>query len=49
MKLREHWHVVQQYSHHVDVAIVIILAGAGIWFVRSRLRRRTTALQELSR
>jgi membrane protein DedA with SNARE-associated domain len=43
MKLREHWHVVQKYSHQVDIVvlagIVIVLA----WFVRNRLRERHAA------
>ncbi len=39
MKLREHWPVVQRYSHQVDVAVVIMLAAAVIWYVRSRTRR----------
>jgi membrane protein DedA with SNARE-associated domain len=38
-KLREHWHVVQKYSHQVDIGIVILLLAGGVWFVRSRWRR----------
>jgi membrane protein DedA with SNARE-associated domain len=40
MKLREHWHLVQQYSHLADIEIVVGLLLAGAWFVRSRLRSR---------
>jgi len=43
MKLREHWHVVQQYSHQADIVIVALLAIVTVWFVRTRLRRRETA------
>ncbi|MFO1497447.1 MAG: DedA family protein [Verrucomicrobiota bacterium] len=39
-KLREHWHVVQKYSHQVDIGIVLLLVLGAVWFVRSRLRRR---------
>jgi membrane protein DedA with SNARE-associated domain len=40
MMLREHWHLVQRYSHQVDVVVVLLLLGGAAWFVRSRLRRR---------
>jgi len=40
MRLREHWHLVQRYSHQADILIVVLLMGGGIWFVRSRLRPR---------
>lgn len=40
MKLREHWHVVQRYSHEADLVIVLLLVAGGIYFVRTRLRRR---------
>ncbi len=43
MKLREHWHVVQKYSHQVDIVIVAALVVGGIWFVRVRLRRLSGA------
>ncbi len=39
MKLREHWHLVQTYSHQADIAVIVLLAIAGGLFVRSRLRR----------
>jgi membrane protein DedA with SNARE-associated domain len=39
MKLRQHWTVVQHYSHQVDIVIVVLLLGAGIWWVKSRLKR----------
>jgi len=38
MKLREHWHIVQRYSHIADLLIVAGLLIAGAWFVRARLR-----------
>jgi membrane protein DedA with SNARE-associated domain len=42
MKLREHWPVVQKYSHEVDLVIVVVLLGGLAWFIRSRLQRRQT-------
>lgn len=37
MRLREHWTMVQKYSHQVDI-VIIVLALIGIaWFLRSRL------------
>jgi membrane protein DedA with SNARE-associated domain len=36
MKLREHWTVVQTYSHQIDIAVVIVLLAGGAWYVRSR-------------
>ena len=43
MKLREHWHVVQTYSHQVDVVVVLALVSGAAWFVRARLGRKQTA------
>lgn len=40
MILREHWHLVQRYSHQVDLVVVLLLCGGGLWFIRSRLARR---------
>ncbi len=39
MKLREHWNVVQKYSHEADIVIVALLLIAGIWYVKSRWNR----------
>ena len=39
IKLREHWHVVQTYSHQVDIVVLAGLAIATAWFVKSRLGR----------
>lgn len=37
MKLREHWPVVQTYSHQIDVVVLIVLlAGLG-FFIKSRI------------
>jgi membrane protein DedA with SNARE-associated domain len=36
MKLREHWPVVQQYSHQIDVVVVILLGVGAGWFFYSR-------------
>lgn len=44
MRLREHWTVVQKYSHQVDIVIVVLaVIGLG-WFVRSRLAARQRKL-----
>ena len=40
MKLREHWHLVQQYSHQVDIVVGLLLLAAIGLFVRSRLKTR---------
>jgi membrane protein DedA with SNARE-associated domain len=40
MKLRDHWTVVQKYSHQADIVIIIGLLIGGIWFVRSRWKTR---------
>lgn len=47
MKLREHWSVVQKYSHEADLVIVAALLIAVIWFIWSRLRRRLQANPKL--
>lgn len=45
MRLREHWTVVQKYSHQVDIVIVVLaVIGLG-WFVRSRLAARKHRLE----
>ena len=41
LKLREHWDVVQQYSHQVDIAVLVILIGVAGWFFYSRRQRAT--------
>ena len=41
MMLREHWNVVQKYSHQVDIVVVVALAAFVVWFVRSRLKRKS--------
>lgn len=38
MKLREHWHLVQDYSHQVDLVVAAPLVVAVLLFVRSRRR-----------
>lgn len=40
MLLREHWRVVQKYSHQVDLAVGLLLLLGAFWFVRSRLPAR---------
>ena len=39
MKLRQHWGVVQTYSHQADIVVVAGLALGLAWFVRGRLAR----------
>jgi membrane protein DedA with SNARE-associated domain len=38
MKLREHWRLVQQYSHQIDVVIGVLLLLGLVWFVSTRVR-----------
>ena len=40
MRLREHWTIVQKYSHQVDIVIIILAIVGIIWFIRSRLAAR---------
>ncbi len=40
LRLREHWPMVQKYSHQVDIAIVILATIGVAWFIRSRLTAR---------
>jgi membrane protein DedA with SNARE-associated domain len=49
MKLREHWTVVQHYSHQVDIAIVIVLVLVVTWFLRSRMGAMMVAMKALTR
>lgn len=37
MKLREHWPLVQEYSHQIDLVVGVILLAGIAWFVKSRL------------
>ena len=41
--LREHWSVVQRYSHIIDVLVVVLLVLAIFWYVYRHLRRRSEA------
>ena len=43
MKLREHWHVMLNYSHQVDIVVVILLLAAVGWFMRSKISRLKTS------
>ena len=36
MKLRDHWPTVQKYSHKIDIAIVVIILLAAVWWVKVR-------------
>jgi membrane protein DedA with SNARE-associated domain len=40
MKLREHWNVVQKYSHQADIVIEALLLIGGSWYVKSRWHNR---------
>lgn len=40
MKLREHWTLVQTYSHQVDIVVVLVLLAGGTWFVKARIGAR---------
>ena len=39
LKLREHWPVVQRYSHQIDIVVVILLAAAAAWWIYTRRAR----------
>lgn len=45
MRLREHWTVVQKYSHQVDIVIVVVVVIGLGWFIRSRLAARKGQLE----
>ena len=36
MRLREHWQVVQQYSHQIDIGIVALMVAGAVWYWRAR-------------
>ncbi len=36
MKLREHWTLVQKYSHQVDIVVVVVMVAGFAWFVKVR-------------
>ncbi|NLP12524.1 DedA family protein [bacterium] len=40
LKLRENWHVVQKYSHQIDIGVVLFLVVLMGWFIHSRLQKR---------
>jgi membrane protein DedA with SNARE-associated domain len=42
MKLREHWTVMQTYSHQIDLVIVALALIVVGWFYRMRMRQRLT-------
>lgn len=49
MVLREHWSVVQTYSHQVDIVVVLALLAGAAWFVRARIgARRRKAMASYS-
>jgi membrane protein DedA with SNARE-associated domain len=41
MKLREHWSLVQTYSHQVDIVVVLLILGGAAWFARARVTSRS--------
>jgi membrane protein DedA with SNARE-associated domain len=40
LELRQNWKTVQQYSHHIDVAVLVIMVGVVGWFFYSRRQQR---------
>jgi membrane protein DedA with SNARE-associated domain len=46
MKLREHWPLVQVYSHQIDLVVGVILLGGVAWFVKSRFSSDKTLEKE---
>ena len=41
--LRNRWHVVQHYSHQIDIVVVVLCGIVAAWFIRSRLKARKSA------
>jgi membrane protein DedA with SNARE-associated domain len=41
MVLREHWHLVQKYSHQLDILVVVIILVGVAWFLRARWLRKS--------
>ena len=39
MKLRNHWTVVQKYSHQADIVIIAIILVAAVWWFYSRRKQ----------
>lgn len=39
MKLRDHWQVVQKYSHQIDIVIVALCAIGAVWWFWSRRKQ----------
>lgn len=44
MQLRDHWTIVQKYSHQVDIGIIVLALIGIAWFLRSRLAARNHKL-----
>lgn len=40
MQLRDHWSIVQKYSHQVDYAVAAFILAGIAWFIKNRLARR---------
>ncbi len=38
--LRSNWQAIMRYSHWIDIAVLVILAGLLVWYVSRHLRRR---------
>jgi membrane protein DedA with SNARE-associated domain len=38
-KLREHWYVVQKYSHQVDIVVVVLILIGGAWWYWHRRKQ----------
>jgi membrane protein DedA with SNARE-associated domain len=47
MKLREHWPLVQQYSHQIDLVVGVILLAGAVWFLKSRLSAGTSSEEKI--
>ncbi len=45
MYLREHWRVIQTYSHQVDIVVCAVLLLGVLYFIKSRYRRVRSDLQ----
>lgn len=38
MRLRANWEIVQKYSHHIDIVVVLTVIAVLVWFIHSRLK-----------
>ncbi|MEY2409006.1 MAG: hypothetical protein QOF48_1676 [Verrucomicrobiota bacterium] len=37
VKLRDHWDIVQNYSHKIDIVVIVLVLIAAVWWIKVRL------------